>query len=202
MSQLDSSAEQEERRQYFRIVDEIGVAFKRADGTPGAPQESADNPFTTIDNCDRRLLDVINQLKLRDPLIAELAEALNGKFNSVIQLLQDKQVLVRQLQYQIRAVTVSASGMAFLVDRDCSEWPAVELAIQLMPENIHIYSVAEVIDCPKVSEGAYKLQLEFKHLADSDRELLIQYVVRRQGELLRAQRKQALVDTGSQFSAG
>ena len=87
------------------------------------------------------------------------------------------------------ASTLSANGISFYCDEEPPKKNGlIQLAISLESFGVYLDCIGKVVRWePSASSGRYKIAVIFTELENHDQEILIQYVVRRQMELHRAQ---------------
>lgn len=182
-----------DRRRYFRISDSLGVAYKViSDEHLGEDRVQAEpvRVFQLLEEQDRHIDQLLGRLNDRDPLVAELARALNQKLNSLVNQLEMESRLIEQIAHRVCEVNISACGLGFPVEEAMVPGTRVQLDLVLLPERQRLLTEAMVISCEPRVEGHYA-RLDFVDMAPGDQEMLIQHIVKRQGDLLRTAREQA-----------
>lgn len=182
-----------DRRRYFRISDSLGVAYKViSDEHLGEDRVQAEpvRVFQLLEEQDRHIDQLLGRLNDRDPLVAELARALNQKLNSLVNQLEMESRLIEQIAHRVCEVNISACGLGFPVEEAMVPGTSVQLDLVLLPERQRLLTEAMVISCEPRVEGHYA-RLDFVDMAPGDQEMLIQHIVKRQGDLLRTAREQA-----------
>ena len=186
----------QERRRFFRIDDTVGVAYRVLTDAeireePDETQAPADI-FGLLARLDTQLEHSLGALRVKQPLIGEVLDTLNEKLNTVIQQLEADNHLVRRLAQRVQEVNISACGMAFLCDEQIEAGSQLSLELALKPSNLHIYTRARVVACEVIDDGAeYYLRVDFCGISETDQEVLIQHIVKRQGAILRQDREDA-----------
>ncbi|GAB2190954.1 PilZ domain-containing protein [Sessilibacter sp. MAH2] len=179
----------EDRRRYFRIDDQIGVSYKiiSENDLSGElkPLRVADN-FGALRKLNKEIATTLQEVKLKDPLVGNVLEALDKKINVVINQLEMDNLLVQRIAHHVHEVNISACGMGFYIDEALAEATLLSLDLILIPDNINIGSFGRVISCESVEDKKYYVRLEFFGMSSVDQELLIQHIVRRQGYLIRS----------------
>lgn len=82
-----------------------------------------------------------------------------------------------------QAVNLSAQGISYNTDQSADEGDLVELNMKLLPQGQKIVALARVIKVrgePGNGQGHYKISLDFEHINDTDREILIKHVYGKQ----------------------
>jgi hypothetical protein len=184
----------DDRRRYFRISDNLGVAYRVvADDHIGDDSVIANPPtniYQLLVEHDEAIADLLAKLRPTDPLVTELATRLNGKINCIINQLEMESRMIEQIAHKIYEVNISACGLGFKVDESINKGARVQLDLILLPENKRILSDAVVIDCTTLPNSHY-VRMNFVGMSAQDQEMLIQHIVKRQGDLLRSAREQA-----------
>jgi hypothetical protein len=91
-------------------------------------------------------------------------------------------------------VNLSAGGACLHVNECYDPGSVVEVRMLLFPSFTGLLTYADVVGCNAEpvdeagSGAAYRLRVEFTHMREQDRDILIRHILRRQGEELRARR--------------
>lgn len=184
----------DDRRRYFRISDNLGVAYRVvADDHIGDDSVIAKPPtniYQLLVEHDEAIAGLLERLRPKDPMITELASRLNSKINCIINQLEMESRMIEQIAHKIYEVNISACGLGFKVDESINKGARVQLDLVLLPENKRILTDAIVIDCAILPNSHY-VRMNFSGMSPQDQEMLIQHIVKRQGDLLRSAREQA-----------
>lgn len=179
-----------DRRRFFRINDTLRLSYRvlsdeETQSQLGGVIDPAD-VTTLLANYDKTIKSVLGQLKIEQPLVANLLAAMNGKINCVVDQLDIDSQLVEQIAHKIREVNISACGVAFNVDEPIDIGKVLLLDLLLQPDDVHIYVHGAVImRGMNEPDGGCYIRVNFSNMSTSDQELLIQHIVRRQGVQLR-----------------
>ncbi|GLS27795.1 hypothetical protein [Marinibactrum halimedae] len=199
---------QEDRRRFFRIDDTLGVAYTKMNETENIPDAKQQNDlFRQLASYDRVLAEQLSVLQTRDPVVAKILDALNQKLIAVVNQLEMDNYLVRSLVHKAREVNVSACGMAFYTEDTLQQGDHLHLELALLPSNTIVSTMAKVVDVvdhPVAGEsmagelmvgesvvgerGANEnryVRMDFFAMNTQDQELLIQHLVKRQGQKIR-----------------
>lgn len=188
---MSHSRSGEERRRFFRIDDRLPLAVHRPSG-PDASRAGGRGLAAAglLAELDRRIVAIVAAARVQAPAVAELAELLNRKLDFVIDALELREDALRRVSFREQEVSISACGIGL----DCPEpfevGEALVVELLLPPEAAHLRVPARVVRCRDEARGAYRLQLDFAGLEPGDQELLIQFIVRRQGQFLQRLREQ------------
>ncbi|MFT4797199.1 MAG: hypothetical protein ACJAYE_000253 [Candidatus Azotimanducaceae bacterium] len=179
----------DERRRYFRIDDDIGIRYEvlSPDDVP-ARQAALDRGEFDGDNklqlAERQLQLLIDKLRVQNPEFAEAVHLLNTKFNS----LKDRTPEFAAQRPLIKRASISACGVSFQSDKRMREGDQLYLDLTLLPTDLHVHTLAEVVGCREI-DGQWLLSADFFGLSPANEELMVQHIVKRQGRLLAEQRQ-------------
>ena len=198
----------EERRRYFRIDDTLGICLRvlgphEAQAFVRETAKQGSN-FDFISNFDNRIQTLLDACKVQTPLAAEIIDLMNKKLNFIIRQLDVEDELIKHVAFEPCAVNISACGIAFAHQHYLEADTALQLDIQLTPSDLHIVTLATVVVCKEMDhptcteQKPFYLRLDFSQINDSDQELLIQHVVKRQSEQLKRKRRQNASDDTQQ----
>ena len=187
-----------ERREFFRIDDAIALSFQMV--APGSlpkklerQEKGLDSEFTIMSNLSvisQEMSGVLRKIEGKSPDIAHYLKSLDQKID-----LLGKAFLTwtnEMADQPASAVNLSASGMAFNAPEPIELGTLLELKI-LLPFFTGLILYAEVVACENLSseedeETIYQTRVNFLHLRERDRDVLIRHVLQRQSEYLRKQR--------------
>jgi hypothetical protein len=178
-----------ERRRYYRIDDEVMIAV-----SPLAKQRIDDHledfwanqhAFSIRNNLN---VEIEQQLADRHKIENKLPEL--GRYLAVLekqighltdQLISDdaEQPMTRKI------VSLSAQGIAYFDDQPLPVDELVELKLTLLPSGMRLVIIARVVKIEKDPDlDGPRISLEFEHLHEADREILIKHAHARQLESL------------------
>ena len=184
--------ETRERREYFRIEDEVRISYqllsaRESEQLVRAIKAGLPTRFqlrSQIDKLDlelaatrKELIDLPQSLKRYIYLLEDKI----GQLEQVTDLLAGDQQTVK-----IREVSLSGGGVAFAAEQELAVGQQLELCMQLAGEAGAIHALAQVTDCRQDGDQ-FNVAMEFRSLAEEDQEAIIRRTVFRQGELIRAQ---------------
>ncbi len=172
-----------ERRRYFRTDDIVSLHTRTVskEELPGRLEEFLNNQdqFSIRREYNRQLdahLADFILIKNRMPEIARYFTVLQDQIDRLTEkLLPEDNQYTREEQN----VNLSAQGMSFYSDQALDKGDVVELNLKLLPQGQKIVTFARVILIREESEnnqGRYKLSLDFEHIHDTDREVLVKHV--------------------------
>lgn len=184
----------EERRRYFRIDDIIGIK------TEVIPQQEVQQKL-------QQFWDNQHQFSLRNEFNYELEQHQTdlkhikikmpevGRYLDLLQkqldMLTEKVVKGEdQFVEEEIHVNLSAQGLSFYSDEVVHASEIVEMHLKLLPGHQKIVVFSKVINCIKDKDrpGKYKVALDFEHIHDADREILVKHVHGKQMRALGAAR--------------
>lgn len=183
----------DDRRRYFRISDNIGLAYQVITGDQtdlGRVRSEPVRMSALLAEHDTAIVRLLQELRSRDPLVGELAARLNEKINGIVNQLDRATQIVEQTAHKIVAVNISACGLGFHSDEPIAPHAQVQLDMVLLPDNKRLLTSARVIACEPQDNGYY-VRMDYVDLGAADQEYLIQHIVKRQGDLLREARELA-----------
>jgi hypothetical protein len=187
-----------ERRDFFRIDDTVALSFQMIPPSSltkklERQEKGLESEFTIMSNLaviSQEMAGVLRKIEGISPDVARYLKSLDQKID-----LLGKAFLTwtnEMADQPASAVNLSASGMAFNAPEPTEIGTLLELKI-LLPFFTGLILYAEVVACEKLpSEGdaakMYQTRVNFQHLRDRDRDVLIRHVLQRQSEFLRKQR--------------
>lgn len=179
----------DERRRYFRILDDIGIRYEilSPDDVPARQAALDRGEFEGNNNiqlAERQLQLLIDKLRVQNPEYAEAIHLLNTKFNS----LKDQTPAFAALRSLIKRASISACGVSFESDERMREGDQLYLDLTLLPTDLHVHTLAEVVGCREMDKQ-WLLSVDFFGLSHENEELMVQHIVKRQGRLLAVQRQ-------------
>jgi len=189
---IDQNAE---RRDYFRIVDTISlkyqpVAADSLDQKLERLESGQDTDFTVMSSLalvTQEMAGVLRKIETRSPDVARYLSALDRKIDLLGRaLLAQASDLSEQ---PARPVNISASGMSFFSADPLAVGSMLELKLLLLPSFAGVLTYSEVVSCeqkdPRSENAGYRVRVNFTHLREADKDVLIKHVLHRQGEILR-----------------
>ncbi len=190
----------EERRRYYRIEDLVSLQANvvKADELEKKLEEFRlnRNQFSIHNSFNHNIEEQLADLQIIEDKIPELARYLKGLQRQVDRLTAAALPGQASLQQKQKNVSLSAQGISFFTDGDFKPVDVVELKLQLMPsaQQLLIYSrVVLVEDNEDDSKaGKFRVSLDFEHIHDADREILIKHIHNRQLHVLGTNRHATL----------
>lgn len=202
MSESQSTNDME-RRQYFRIDDTMRVSLRRVtreeidSGFERMNELSEESGFTVIASMAAITSQMTVHLRRIENEMPDVAAYLKG-------LDRKLEVLGRTLISQnstyisdhAQGVNLSAGGMSLDVGERYDVHTKVEIRMLLFPSFTGVLTYGEVVDCreqtelERTTDLTHRLRIEFTHIREQDRDILIRHILRRQGDDLRARRQE------------
>lgn len=171
-----------ERREFFRIDDRIGLEVRPLAEPDQAAQDDFDlSPRETF-TADYRRLDaefrnLMASLAERDRLVTGLLKTLNSKLDLLARIIAFEQNPLQPEDWQ--QVTLSEGGLSFLrAQPDLKVGDKLAVRMTLPPEMFQPEAVAHVLELQPVSTGGCWIHTEFVELEDSDRQQIARHVMR------------------------
>jgi len=190
----------DERREYFRIADEIALDYRllkddEVDGLLERMRSRLVDRFTAASSfaaTTRQMAHLIHKVQTESPELARCLQAIDQKLNMIAQLFVSEQMALDD--QPTRGVSLSAGGVAFRAQHELATGSLLELRMVLFPSMIGILTISRVIHCERMDDGnskfPWQVAVEYEHLRETDRELLVRHIMSKETEQLRAQRSE------------
>jgi len=188
---------EDERRRFFRIEDLVHLTFRIIDETELAYktdllEKGLVEQFMITSSLAAVTADMsatLRKIEVNDPDVAHYLKSLDQKIDMIGRAFMVDEVNTQD--NQACAVNLSASGIAFHHENEIPVGTYLEIKMLLMPSNAGVLTYGKVIGNDKV-EGIkgtdIQVRVDFTHLREEDRDLLIRHVIRKQGDMLRERR--------------
>ena len=200
----DLDLDGDDRRRFFRIDDHVALRFQvvrpdELDAAVARMQLGLPDRIglaSGFASSSHQMRHSLERFRRDMPELASYLESLNEKLDLMIQLLA---VHENELPDQpTHRAQLSASGIAFATDNAPPVGAILELTLLLFPNFSCVRLYGTVVNrhpAPPGSDGDTQVGVDFTHIRESDRELIIRHVVQRQSTLLREAR--IALDNGS-----
>ncbi|MFT7687526.1 MAG: c-di-GMP-binding flagellar brake protein YcgR [Candidatus Azotimanducaceae bacterium] len=192
---MDSRMLDEEKRRYFRIEDTISIKFELLNSEQAAEREEemrlpGYHSPNRIQIVERELQLLIDKLRIQTPELAKAIELMNIKL-SIMKESYLEDITPRGRKNYIRNVSLSACGVSFENDEQIKVGEKIDMDLTLLPTDLHIFTLGEVVGCRESEEnlGGWMVRVDFYGMPENDEELMVQHIVKRQGQLLANRRK-------------
>lgn len=188
-----------ERREYFRITDEVMLDYHPVNETDlESLQAAIESPipdrFTTASSfaaSSRQIAHAFHSVQNESPEVARCLQALDQKLNTLAQLFVAEEIGINERSAQ--DVSLSAGGLAFRSQHQINQGDLLETRLVLLPSLMGILMVSRVVHCERVNDGnlqyPWLIAVSYEIMRESDRELLVRHVMAKETELLRSQRQ-------------
>ncbi len=190
----------DERREYFRITDEIALDYRQikeedVDRFMERMQSRLVDRFTAASSfaaTSRQMAHVIHKVQIDSPELARCLQAIDQKLNMVAQLFVSEEMGLEE--QPTREVSLSAGGVAFRAQHEIPSGSLLELRMVLFPAMVGIITISRVVHCQRAtdddSQFPWQVAVEYEHLREADRELLVRHIMAKETEQLRALRSE------------
>jgi len=195
---LSTIPDTSDRRRFFRIQDDVALRFNTVshEQLEAALQQVQNGYPDTINlassfaTISARLHQSLDRVRRELPDVATLLEGLNEKLDMLVQLMAVRDAGLDD--HPTHAVTLSASGISFHDDSALPVGALVELKLVLFPQYLCIQCFGEVVHCNRSDTlgvpRTYDIGVDFTRIRESDRDLLVQHITRKQSAQLREAR--------------
>jgi c-di-GMP-binding flagellar brake protein YcgR len=190
----------DDRREYFRIEDEIALDYREVnedevDQLLERIQSRLVDRFTAASSfaaTTRQMTHVIHKVQIQNPDLARCLQAIDQKLNMITQLFVTEEMETGK--QATREVSLSAGGVAFRAQHELEAGSLLELRMVLFPALVGIVTISRVVTCSRVEDGngqfPWLVAVEYEHLRETDRELLVRHIMAKETEQLRALRSE------------
>lgn len=195
MTTEHNADQRDDRRNYFRIDDEVILQYRQV---PADTQEPSTHPergepvdgfslgsrFAAL---SQAFIPVMREIESESKATARYLAAIDRKLDMLAQVLLNQELVATDKP--TRKVNLGAGGIAFSTDSLLETGSVLELRLILLPEMIGLTTLGQVV-ASDPSENAdsgfrYRSSLEFIRLREADRDLIVCHVRRREQEALR-----------------
>ncbi len=178
-----------ERRRYYRIEEEVMISLDPIDASE--IDERLEDFWSNEDRLSLRNdfnYQISQHITDRHKIETKMPEL--GRYLSVLEkqvdrltaklpVDEDEQSLIK------KTTNLSAQGISYYVDEAPQQDDRVELKLKLLPSGLRLVIIARVVLIEKDSDqGEYRISLDFEHLHEADREILIKHIHGKQMESL------------------
>jgi len=205
---MDTNSQQKDGRGYFRIIDFIGLDYKALNEAEFArlqivSQHAEVPPLDELAVLDQHIQLVIDKLRIKQPDAADLGDLLNKKLDLIVRHSNLASGIPETNQFPQRKVDISATGMAFPVRAAIAPGQFLHLDLLLQSGRQHLKLLAKVIGCDNDGSSlsdedpslTHIVRVSFIEVNEHISEFLIQYLVKRQGALLKNRRLEKLASS-------
>jgi hypothetical protein len=176
--------EDEERRRYFRIEDEVAVSFTLLADEQENDSEDLNQEFHM--SLEVQIRHAMADIRAQSPKVSHVLDLMNQKIN-----------LLRSIEEKdgsspiLKGANLSACGVAFTWHESLPIKQRLMVSLYLQPNHELIRTEAYVAgvtpnkDASASPDEPYVVRLDFDNIQKNYEEILIQHVVQRQGYQLR-----------------
>lgn len=188
----------DERREYFRIEDEVALDYRLIEEAEVESLLERINSrmvdrFTAASSfaaSSRQMTHMMHKVQTQSPELARCLQTIDQKLNMVAQLFVSAEIDLDE--EQTREVSLSAGGVAFRSQHEIEQGALLELRLVLFPSLSGILTVSRVIHCVRANDAntqfPWQVAVEYEHLRESDRELLVRHIMAKETAQLKKQR--------------
>lgn len=189
----------DERREYFRIDDEIALDYRligeqELEQLVDRVQSHVPDKFTASSSfaaTSRQMAHVMHKVQADSPELARCLQAIDQKLNMLAQLFVAEEINLHE--QPTREVNISAGGLLFRAQHEIPAGSLIELRMVLFPSLAGILAASRVVHCDRVDDGnlqfPWQVAVEYEHLRERDRELLVRHTISKQTTQLRSKRE-------------
>ncbi|MEX6503201.1 PilZ domain-containing protein [Pseudomonas zhanjiangensis] len=188
-----STQDEEDRREYYRIVDTIALDF-----TPlaGAEAQASDqlhdssplfNLLSDLHLMDFESQHLLRHISERDRTLANYLKVMNKRIDLLGQAVA--QSLLRDIGTP-RKVSLSEGGVSFSNAQEIPLGTHLAIKMVLMPQALGLLLRAKVVHCQAQAGPCFEIGTEFEALTDAQRQLLARHILQRQALERRQAREQ------------
>lgn len=189
----------DDRREYFRLDDEVLLDYARVDETQIAALrerifDRVVDRFTvaaTFATSSRTMSRILSSFSAGQPDLARYLKMMDQKLNQLARLFVIEEMNAGE--HSVTQVNLSAGGMVFPSTTEFSPDDKLQLRLALLPAMTGILAIVRVIYCERSAQGnglPWQVAVEYEHIRESDRDLIASHIMAREAERLRERREQ------------
>ncbi len=187
--------EELERRQYFRIDDQVRLSWRLLSPAEyGAilarPESERADPCSLVaqfHSISSQAAALLASIRKSQPEVAHYLTLLDKKLDLMGRLIEGANFA--EGEGPNAEVNISAGGLAFLSDGPVTTGSHLDLRIILYPSFVCVHPYAEVVYCREEQAGQYRIGAEFSVISEPEREALVRHVMAHQSALRRRARQ-------------
>ena len=181
----------EERRRYYRIDEQVMIGLAQIDASEiDARLEdfwSNEQVFSIRNDYNHQIARHLSDRRKIEKKMPELGRYLSvleqqiDRLTSKIMADDDEQMMVS------KDSNLSAQGISYYDTEEPQQGNLAELKLKLLPSGLRLVIIARVVLVETDSDqgqGEFKISLDFEHLHEADREILIKHIHGKQMEAL------------------
>jgi len=179
----------EERRRYYRIDEEVMLSLAHIAAAELDQRLddfwSNEHEFSIRNNYNFQISQHIadrNKIENKMPELGRYLAVLEKQIDLLTdKLLEDKDAL----SMRKKSANLSAQGISYQDDNAPPQGELVELKLKLLPSGLRLVIIARVVKVEMDEyRGRHRISLDFEHLHEADREILIKHIHSKQMEAL------------------
>jgi hypothetical protein len=193
------SIKSEDRREYFRLDDDVLLDYARIDEAQlaGLRERIFDrvvDRFTvaaTFATSSRTMARILSSFSANQPDLARYLKQMDQKLNQLARLFVIEEMNAGE--HAVTRVNLSAGGLVFPSATEFSPDDLLELRLALLPAMTGILTVVRVVYCERSAHGnglPWQVAVEYEYIRESDRDLIASHIMAREAEQLRERREQ------------
>jgi len=194
---MNEGSTESDRRSFFRVHDRVALRVRALDeealaGVIEAKEAEARSPdslASAFAAANVQMKHGIDKCKRDFPEVAACLEGLNAKVDLLVRMLvaNDNDLPDRPTH----RINLSASGLSYRSWEPLQAGTPLELKVLFFPSFLFLHVFGRVVRCHDEGEdpeGRHQIAVEFTHIGEDDRELLIRHVLQRESAILREAR--------------
>ncbi|BAZ94989.1 hypothetical protein TspCOW1_32000 [Thiohalobacter sp. COW1] len=189
----------DDRREYFRLDDEVLLDYARVDETQIAALrerifDRIVDRFTvaaTFATSSRTMSRILSSFSAGQPDLARYLKMMDQKLNQLARLFVIEEMNAGE--HSVTQVNLSAGGLVFPSTTEFSPDDMLQLRLALLPAMTGILAIVRVIYCERSAQGnglPWQVAVEYEYIRESDRDLIASHIMAREAERLRERREQ------------
>ncbi len=194
MTDKKNTGTSDEKRRFFRIEDLVHMTCNVLDEQVFQEKielldKGVSEQFLILSDLaaiSSEMAATLRKIEVVSPDVAEYLKSLDLKIDIL-----GRALMTEELDVSIDAavpVNLSAAGVGITISRPMPVDSNVEVKMILLPDHIGIIALGRVVGTSECDDGKFLIRIDFTHLRDTDRDVLIRHIMRKQGEMLRERR--------------
>lgn len=185
-----------ERRRYFRVDDLVSMQYRVVKDVDlqqclDRLDRGIEDGFTVTSSLtaiNQQLRSKLAILEKKDADLADYLRAMERKIDLLAHAIMSKETTLEEMP--TREVNLSAVGMAFRSEAGVEVDKVLEIRMLLYPSLTGILTYGTVVHCREEGDDEYpwRIAVDFSFMRESDRDILINHILKRQHSQLREQR--------------
>ncbi len=179
----------EERRQYYRIDDEIALRYERIDADVTLPtledfQEELPSPnqmMAELHRLQQSQAHVLRDMKHNHSPLGDYLDSLERQIDTIARFMVAE---LTPRNFTKQEVCLSGGGIAINSDTELEINQRLRLEFMIYPSCRGVCCIANVVHCQAVA-NRYRVGLEFLLITEPEREALVSHIMARQSKQLR-----------------